>query len=78
MAVTSQRQSSILVQELLRSTPLSHPFEGSFDIGDVKVDLSRPHRLVTGDYQVLWLIANKLLGLIPVVGARILLEIRSL
>ena len=78
IVVASQWQSSILVQELLRCTPLGHSFEGSLDVGEVQADLSRPHFNIDVGNQVLRLIFDELLSLIPVVCTRILTHIRSL
>ena len=58
IVVTSQRQSGILVQELLRCTPLGHSFEGPFDVGEIQVDLSRLHLHIARADQVLRLIVD--------------------
>ena len=58
IVVTSQRQSGILVQELLRCTPLGHSFEGPFDVGEIQADLSRLYLHITRADQILRLIVD--------------------
>ena len=58
IVVTSQRQSGILVQELLRSAPLGHSFEGPFDVGEIQADLSRLHLHIARADQILRLIVD--------------------
>lgn len=58
IVVTSQRQSGILVQELLRCTPLGHSFEGPFDVGEIQVDIARLHLHITRTNQLLRLLVD--------------------